>query len=535
MLAEKLRAAASSSPAWDVANVVYQGSPINLFYVGAQESTPTTVFFKPDGLKMYITGDSATARLYEYDLSTAWDVSTAIFARYVSIFFSYDDEPQSIFFSPSGTKLYMVGTFSNAVYEYDVPLAWDISTASYAQTFSVAAQDTEPRGLFFKPDGTKMYVVGAVNNDIFEYNLTTAWDISTASYLQSKDFGAQTLVGNSVFFTSDGLAMYILGSGNTSVYRYALSTAWDVTTALYTLQSFYVGAQASFTEGLFFKPDGSKMYMIGGTTYENVWQYDISTAWDITTASFSYPTSYYFSVSAKEATPNGIFFKPDGLKMYVVGSSSDRIHEYNLSTAWDINTATFFQSGYPISPVDDSIPRGLYFSPDGLRVFFVGASKDKAFRYGLSTAWDISSRDTVQSIYVSAQTTDPNGIFFKPDGTKMYIVGGSSVFEYNLSIAWDLTTASFIASKNVSPLDYSLTGVSFDPSGFKMYVLGLSGDDVNEYDLSTAWSVASASYTQSCALNNMSLDPTGFYFKPDGMKLYVVSSLTDAILGYNFV
>ncbi len=30
-----------------------------------------------------------------------------------------------------------------------------------------------------------------------------------------------------------------------------------------------------------------------------------------------------------------------------------------------------------------------------------------------------------------------------------------------------------------------------------MYVIGYAGDDVNEYDLSTAWDVTSASYLQN--------------------------------------
>jgi len=58
-------------------------------------------------------------------------------------------------------------------------------------SFSVAAQDTSPNGLFFKPDGTKMYVVGQVGDDVNEYDLSSAWDISTASYLQNFSVVAQ--------------------------------------------------------------------------------------------------------------------------------------------------------------------------------------------------------------------------------------------------------------------------------------------------------------------------------------------------------
>ena len=49
------------------------------------------------------------------------------------------------------------------------------------QTFSVAAQELNPTGLFFKPDGTKMYVVGD-RHDVYEYDLSSAWNVSTASF-----------------------------------------------------------------------------------------------------------------------------------------------------------------------------------------------------------------------------------------------------------------------------------------------------------------------------------------------------------------
>ena len=79
--------------------------------------------------------------------------------------------------------MYVTGTTNDAVNEYDLSTAWDISTASYSQNFSVVSQDTLSNDVFFKPDGTAMYIVGGVSDNIFEYSLSTAWDVSTASYI----------------------------------------------------------------------------------------------------------------------------------------------------------------------------------------------------------------------------------------------------------------------------------------------------------------------------------------------------------------
>jgi hypothetical protein len=126
-----------------------------------------------------LTGDN----VYEYDLSTAWDVSTASFLQLFSVA-AQETVPQDLFFKPDGSKMYIIGSIDDDINEYNLSTAWDVSTASFLQLFSVASQDIFPTALFFKPDGTKMYVLGATGDDVNEYDLSTAWDISTASFLQ---------------------------------------------------------------------------------------------------------------------------------------------------------------------------------------------------------------------------------------------------------------------------------------------------------------------------------------------------------------
>ena len=50
------------------------------------------------------------------------------------------------------------------------------------ERLSIGAQETYPVGLEFNNDGTKMYVIGDSGNDINEYNLLTAFDVSSATY-----------------------------------------------------------------------------------------------------------------------------------------------------------------------------------------------------------------------------------------------------------------------------------------------------------------------------------------------------------------
>jgi sugar lactone lactonase YvrE len=67
--------------------------------------------------------------------------------------------------------MYVIGTAGDDVNEYDLSTAWDVSSASFLQLFSVAAQETVPQSVFFKPDGTKMYVIGTASDVIWAYDL----------------------------------------------------------------------------------------------------------------------------------------------------------------------------------------------------------------------------------------------------------------------------------------------------------------------------------------------------------------------------
>jgi DNA-binding beta-propeller fold protein YncE len=532
-LARRMQQAAAGVPVadtgWSLSDVTYNGSPQNSFSVEPQDLIPSDVFFKPDGTKMYVVGNGGN-KVIEYDLSSAWEVSSASYVQNFNVG-AQDGIPEGVFFKPDGTKMYVVGDNNNAVYEYDLSSAWDISTASYLQNFNVVSEESSPSGVFFKPDGTKMYVIGFQGDEVNEYDLSSAWDVSTASYLQTFSVAAQDTLPEGVFFKPDGTKMYVVGNAGNDINEYDLSSAWDISTASY-LQVFNVSLYDNFPQGIFFKPDGTKMYVVG-TQSLNVWQYDLSTAWDISTASFTYPSTEYFDVSPQELSPEGVFFKPDGTKMYVVGDTGNDIGEYDLSSAWDISTASYLQN---LSLVGQDLqPSGLFFKPDGTKLYFTGNQINDVNEYDLSSAWDISTASFVQDFSVGTEETEPEGIFFKPDGTKMYVVGrnGDDVNEYDLSSAWDISTASYLQNFSVSGQSLNPQAVFFKPDGTKMYVTSGTAANVSEYDLSTAWDISSASPIQSFSVRGQDIDPTGLFFKPDGTKMYIAGNSSNAIWSYD--
>ena len=529
----KIWEAGSSWTDPDIANASYDSVS---FALGSQDSGPLAIFLKDDGSKLYMLGFNSD-RVHQYSLSTAFDLSTM---SYDNVFFSVSSQDGvglGLAFNTSGTKMFVLGTSTDKVYQYSLSTAWDASTLSYdSVSFSVATQETSPRGLTFSPDGTDMYIVGD-NEYVYQYSLSTAFDLSTASYSNTSfDVSSQETSLKDVRFNPDGVKMYILGSGGDKVYQYSLSTAYDVSTASYDSISFSVSSEDGSSYSILFNNDGSKMYILG-TSNDTVYQYSTvapaAPSWtDPDIANTSYD-SVSFSVTNEEITPTGIQFKPDGTKMYIIGLDADSVIQYNLSTAWDITSASYSQS-FSVS-TEDSSPQDLYFKADGTEVYIVGISSDKIHQYSLSTAWDISSASFTGSSGLVGDNT-PRGLHISPDGTHVYVCGDAvnRVYEFELTTAWDITTLTSVTSIIIQNEDTNPQGVWLNPDGTKMYLTGGNNDDIFQYSLSTAWDLSTASYDSiSFDMGPQDGGITGSTAKADGSKIYAVGNTNDKIFQYS--
>lgn len=214
-----------------------------------------------------------------------------------------------------------------------------IDQLTYNQQFNLTGVTSlsMPVDFTFKTDGTKLYIIEAAGYSTYyayQFNLSTAWDISTISYYNRLNVNTNANGADGLQFKSDGSVMYIWDSP--SLWVYNLGTSWDVTTGTYST-GYTHSAARNFTFG----KNGERLYYlidygsIGGIT-----QYNLSTAWNIST------TSYIgeFGLTTNGNVPVDISFNSDGTIMYWANGTTDVILEYNLSTAWEISTATYNKS-----------------------------------------------------------------------------------------------------------------------------------------------------------------------------------------------
>lgn len=249
---------------------------------------------------------------------------------------------------------------------------WDLTSLSFSQSFSVASQEDWPTGIDYNNDGTKMFVVGITEDNVNEYSLSTGFDVSTASFTQSFSAAAEDTAPNAVTFNGDGTKMFVLGNATTRVYQYTLSTGFSVTSAGSPLQ--YVLGEPSDVTGLTFNGDGTKMFIVSSGE-DSVFEYALSPGFSVTSASYTQS----FSAASQEAFPQGVAFSNDGTQMFIIGFNTGEVHEYALSTGFSVTSASFTQT-IDVS-TEDSLPYDLVFNSDGTKMFIVGESGDAVYEY----------------------------------------------------------------------------------------------------------------------------------------------------------
>lgn len=258
-----------------------------------------------------------------------------------------------------------------------------ISGTTYdSKSFSFASQDTAPKNVAFKSDGTKMYLQGQSTDDVFQYSLSTAWDISTASYDSvNLDLSSQSAGMSGLTFKPDGTKLYTCDNVNDSVYQYSLTTAWDLSTASYDSVSFSVASQASIPSGVRFNSDGTSMFICDNGT-DSIYQYTLSTAYDISTASYA---SKSFSFASQDTVPQGIDFNQSGTRLIMLGNANKYVFQYSLSTPFDVSTLSYDNVFYDLTTQATSTVYGLAFSYAGDKMYITTAVSDTTYQYSTAT------------------------------------------------------------------------------------------------------------------------------------------------------
>jgi len=106
---------------------------------------------------------------------TPFDISSASFSTSIN---TQDSGPNGIAWNDDGSRLYEVDTqfgSNSAIYQSTVSTPFDISSASFST--SINTQDSNPTGIAWNDDGSRLYEVGTNSANIYQYTVSTGgWE-----------------------------------------------------------------------------------------------------------------------------------------------------------------------------------------------------------------------------------------------------------------------------------------------------------------------------------------------------------------------
>lgn len=433
--------------------------------------------------------------------ANSWNLSTAVPDFTSDIPYTSNlNGTHSIQFSSDGTKLFMINYFS--IEEYSLGTPWKLATRSYTATNTFSPKLSDIYSGSISSDGLTLLLI-LTNKTLVTYRLGTAWDLSSVQEpIPDAKFASLPGILNSisdVVMKPDGTILYVLGYGSRYVYQYALSTPFDLSTISLT-HSIDMQPYTSITplEGMDFKTDGTVLYI---TSQSFLARFPLSTAWDISsissgTTTFGFPPSY---------TTKGLRMSPEGNYFYTIDDLNNKLDQYTTATPWVFSSASKTSEVNIAATAISS--KTLSFSADGANIYVSNgqASSSSIVQYKLASPWNVNSISSTSTFNPSVGIGNYigyaglGGISFNNSGDTMYVASGDEhfMFAYSLSESWNVQSATIsntsTSMQHLSQMTGNATGMALSNNGLNLYTT--SSDNIYQYTMASNTNTASIAYS----------------------------------------
>lgn len=271
--------------------------------------------------------------------------------------------PTDIEFKTDGTKLFVSLEGSTSIYEYSLSSPWDLTTISSEATSSLSVSSmTQIQTIDFNRNGIRLYACGS--GKVAEFSLSSAYDLSTAGSQSTLDISAysgQTIYG--ACFSNSVANNYLHFTSSATGYVNTISTI-EIESPLSS--SVFLGRSANVvpfisnvvasdlhtTRTLDVSGGGSRFYQIyRNTDFSNVFivEFKLGTPHDASTLTSATQVEDYYKISEQlnisfDAV-DSLKLKPDGSEIFVYGSNSSTNSNVVNTYTLDIPTPVLYISG----------------------------------------------------------------------------------------------------------------------------------------------------------------------------------------------
>ena len=299
---------------------------------------------------------------------------------------------------------------------------------TFKQSFSLNGIVNSPADVDFSPDGTKIFFTSFHEDVLYQFTLTTPFDISTldtSSEVQLDIGTGDDDIGSfsqGHAFNSDGTKIFAVSSPDSKLNAHTLTTPYDLSDfsqdaddGIDWEDDLSAGDGAINAYDIEFNNDGTKMYLLDAGTANSdggVVEYDLSTPYLTSSATF---VNELVVTSQTSRFEEDLEFDDDGTRMYIIESgttaAATNIYVYKLSTPFHTSTATFVGSiaNFFDAAGSNGTPLGLAFSNDGMKLYQTtytntgAGALDMVYEYDLSCPYGIVICETDQEAIISSQ------------------------------------------------------------------------------------------------------------------------------------
>jgi len=270
-------------------------------------------------------------------------------------------------------------------------------------------------------------------------------------------------------------------------------------------------------------------------------------------------TGKEFSTAGQETNPGGAIFGDSGTKLYVIGTQSDRVQQYSVSSAYDLSSTVAHVGQANVAHGGN--PQDLVFSADGSKLWTLDGGSDQLRYYTVGTNWDIttlSSSAVVTRDFSDNVDTNPTGFRFNADGTKIILVGSSKagangkdiIYSYDLSSAYDIAgigvssgtiavapdaEVQFDTFKDSLEMMDEITlvqAIEFSVDGKTAHIACRDRGNIISFALATAFDITTMSFAGFANTANEELSPTGIYLNQAANVAIIVGLTDDNVVQY---
>lgn len=206
---------------------------------GGENTTAGDIFIGNNNTKLYIV--QQPPRIYQYTIVDPNDVTSITYDGRSDQILGISTV-QSLTFSDDGS-LAFVGDLGDDIVTIELNTPWDVTSG-----FTIVRQTetglVSPSSFHFDETGTRFWInggSGAQTNLIKEYSLSTAYDLTDldlATPVAEFDYvtGGSLQTARSWYFSDDGKRLYVNPDVGADFNQYNLTTAYDITTAFFLRQ-----------------------------------------------------------------------------------------------------------------------------------------------------------------------------------------------------------------------------------------------------------------------------------------------------------